>query len=73
MTTVFGLLPMALGLGGSSQTWQPLASTIVAGLAVATGMCLLAIPCMQAVVDDLGVLWRRFWARGDSVADAELS
>jgi multidrug efflux pump len=73
VTTIFGLLPMALGLGGSSQTWQPLASTIVAGLAVATGMCLLVIPCMQAVVDDLGVLWRRFWARGDSAAEAELS
>lgn len=59
VTTVFGLLPMALGLGGSSQTWQPLASTIVAGLAVATGMCLLVIPCLQAVVDDLGEILRR--------------
>jgi multidrug efflux pump subunit AcrB len=69
VTTIFGLLPMALGLGGSSRTWQPLASTIVAGLAVATGMCLLVIPCLQAVVDDLGQLFRRRGNGGQLVSD----
>ena len=59
VTTIFGLLPMALGLGGSSKTWQPLAITIAAGLAVATGICLLVIPCMQAIVDDVAGRLRR--------------
>ena len=59
VTTILGLLPMALGLGGSSRTWQPLASTIAAGLAVATVICLLVIPCLQAIRDDLGRLVRR--------------
>ncbi|MCG8460250.1 MAG: efflux RND transporter permease subunit, partial [Holophagales bacterium] len=52
ITTIFGLLPMAIGLGGESATWQPLATTIAAGLAVATLICLLVIPCLQAILDD---------------------
>ncbi|MEM6793133.1 MAG: efflux RND transporter permease subunit [Acidobacteriota bacterium] len=52
ITTIFGLLPMALGLAGSSLTWQPLATTIVAGLSVATFICLLVIPCLQSIIDD---------------------
>jgi multidrug efflux pump subunit AcrB len=59
ITTIFGLLPMAVGLGGSSKTWQPLAITITAGLAVATVICLLVIPCLQAIVDDVAGLLRR--------------
>ncbi len=59
VTTILGLLPMAIGLGGSSKTWQPLASTIAAGLAVATVICLLIIPCLQAIRDDADRLFRR--------------
>ena len=52
VTTIFGLLPMAIGLGGLSKTWQPLATTIAAGLAVATVISLLVVPCLQAILDD---------------------
>jgi multidrug efflux pump subunit AcrB len=52
-TTVFGLLPMALGLGGRSATWQPLASTIVFGLAVGTGLTLFVIPAVYGIYLDL--------------------
>jgi multidrug efflux pump subunit AcrB len=53
VTTILGLLPMAIGLGGKSILWQPLATTIAAGLAVATVISLLMVPCMQAIIDDL--------------------
>ncbi len=59
ITTIFGLLPMAIGLGGKSETWQPMATTIAAGLALATVICLLVIPCLQAIVDDFAHLLRR--------------
>lgn len=69
LTTILGLTPMALGLGGSSMTWQPLATTIAAGLAVATFICLFIIPCLQAILDDLkasqGRLMRRLSRRSD--------
>ena len=59
ITTIFGLLPMALGIGGQSATWMPMASTIVFGLTVATVMTLLIIPAFYAVVDEIpGLVWR---------------
>ncbi|MFC1609607.1 efflux RND transporter permease subunit [Myxococcota bacterium] len=50
MTTIAGLLPMAIGLGGMSLTWGPLANTIVWGLAVATFLTLFFIPAVYLVV-----------------------
>lgn len=53
ITTVFGLLPMAIGIGGKSVVWGPLATTIVWGLSVATILTLFVIPALYAVTDDL--------------------
>ena len=53
ITTVFGLLPMAMGLGGESATWGPLATTIVGGLLMSTIFTLFIIPCLYAAVDDI--------------------
>ena len=69
VTTIFGLLPMAIGLGGSSKTWQPLATTIAAGLAVATVICLFVIPCLQAILDDAAGLVSRLVGRDTSRGD----
>lgn len=64
---------MSLGLGGASDTWQPLATTIAAGLAVATVISLLMIPCMQAIVDDLGRLVRRLFRGRRVEAESEVA
>ena len=53
VTTVFGLLPMALGLGGKSEVWAPLATTIAFGLVFATATTLLVIPPVYRVFADL--------------------
>jgi Cu/Ag efflux pump CusA len=44
---------MAVGLGGQSQMWMPLANTIVWGLAMSTVLTLFIIPALYAIVDDL--------------------
>jgi multidrug efflux pump subunit AcrB len=54
VTTVFGLLPMALGIGGKSVSWGPLATTIVAGLLFATATTLLVIPPVYRCFADIG-------------------
>lgn|GEM_PF-66874 len=63
VTTVFGLGPMALGLGGKSEAWGPLATTIVFGLLVATATTLLIIPpvyrCFAELTEIAGSAWRR--------------
>ncbi len=50
VTTICGLLPMAMGLGGMSLTWSPLANTIVWGLAVGTFLTLFIIPAVYLVL-----------------------
>ncbi|MFB3041195.1 MAG: efflux RND transporter permease subunit [Candidatus Poribacteria bacterium] len=60
ITTVFGLIPMATGLGGKSPLWEPLASTIIFGLSLATLMTLFVMPALYAITTDLqGVFAKR--------------
>ena len=66
ITTVSGLLPMALGVGGRSAIWMPMASTIVWGLSVATLLTLFVIPAFYAISDDI-----RQW-RGVRVEDTDI-
>ncbi|MEZ4385150.1 MAG: efflux RND transporter permease subunit [Nannocystaceae bacterium] len=53
MTTVLGLLPMALGLGDGSEIRTPMAITVIAGLAFSTLLTLIIIPTIYAGVDQL--------------------
>jgi multidrug efflux pump subunit AcrB len=53
VTTIAGLLPTALGFGGYSPVWGPMASTIIFGLLLSTGTAVIAIPCLYGILDDL--------------------
>lgn len=44
LTTIAGLLSLALGLGGKSLLWGPVAAAIVWGLGVSTLLTLLVVP-----------------------------
>lgn len=59
ITTVFGLLPLAIGIGGKSRIWSPFASSFAWGLAFATLVTLLMVPAVYCIVDDLARLVRR--------------
>ncbi len=52
LTTILGLLPMAVGMGGKSEMWGPFANTIVFGLAAATILTLLVIPTVYIIIVD---------------------
>ena len=45
-TTIAGLFSLAVGLGGKSLLWGPIASSMVAGLMVATPLTLFVIPLL---------------------------
>ncbi len=53
VTTIFGLLPLALGLFGLSPFLTPIAVAIVWGLTFSTFLTLLLVPGLYAIVDDL--------------------
>ena len=53
LTTVLGLLPMALGLGDGAEIRTPMAITVIAGLAFSTILTLVVIPTIYAGVDRL--------------------
>ncbi len=48
LTTIAGLFSLAIGLGGKSLLWGPIASSIVWGLGVATLLTLFVVPLLYA-------------------------
>lgn len=48
--TLFGLLPLALGLGAGADLQKPLAIAVIGGLALSTPVTLLAVPGIYAAV-----------------------
>jgi multidrug efflux pump subunit AcrB len=52
LTTIAGLIPTAIGLGGKSVVWGPMAGTIVFGLIFSTLTALIFIPCLYGLLYD---------------------
>jgi multidrug efflux pump subunit AcrB len=48
--TLFGLLPLALGLGAGAELQKPLALAVVGGLTLSTPVTLLAVPGLYAAI-----------------------
>ena len=73
LTTIFGLIPMAIGLGGKSPIWMPMAYTIIFGLALATTMTLFVMPALYAITTDLrAVFLKNPEERFQTVSDENL-
>ncbi len=53
VTTVLGLLPMALGIGRGADLRAPLAIAVIGGLVVATLLTLIVVPVVYAVVESV--------------------
>ncbi len=49
LTTILGMLPMALGMGNGAELWQPMGITIVGGLTFSTILTLVAVPILYYV------------------------
>lgn len=52
LTSIFGLLPLAIAQGEGSELEAPLAITVVGGLILSTILTLIFIPIMYSLVDD---------------------
>jgi CzcA family heavy metal efflux pump len=52
LATVFGLLPMAIGLGTGGETNAPLARAVIGGLSVSTMLTLFLIPALYLMLEE---------------------
>lgn len=52
LTTIAGLVPTAIGLGGASVVWGPMASTIIFGLLFSTITTLVIVPSFYGLFYD---------------------
>lgn len=52
LATIFGLLPMAIGLGTGGETNAPLARAVVGGLSVSTLLTIFLIPTLYMILEE---------------------
>ena len=55
ITTLLGLLPMAISTEEGSNLWSPLAITVMGGLISSTALTLLIVPSAYVVSEDFKV------------------
>jgi len=56
LTTILGLIPMALDKSESANLWSPLAITVIGGMTVSTFLTLFVIPCVYLIFRDFGLV-----------------
>ncbi len=53
LTTVAGMLPLAVGMGAGADIMQPLALSVVGGLVTAMLLTLFLVPCLYVIVQGI--------------------
>jgi len=59
LCTLFGLLPLALGLGAGAELQRPLALAVIGGLALSTPVTLFLVPTLLVAIRGRGYTLRR--------------
>ncbi len=73
MTTtamVFGMLPLALGIGEGAQQRAPMAHAVIGGLISSTVLTLLVVPVALTFLDGLSVRMKRWFGRPATASEA---
>ncbi len=55
MTTILGMVPMAVGTGVGSEMWRPMGIAVIGGLTMSTLMTLLFVPTMYTIFALTGI------------------
>jgi len=69
MTTcamIFGMLPLALGIGAGAEMRAPMGRGVIGGLITSTLLTLLVVPVVYTLLDDLATWFFRKWNRQQS-------
>ncbi len=52
-TTTLSMVPLAIGIGSGSETWSPMARTVIGGLIMSTLLMLFVVPCLYKVFNEM--------------------
>ena len=55
LTTILGMVPMAIGGGEGSEMWQPLGVSVIGGLTVSTVLTLILVPVLYCSFAGTGI------------------
>ncbi|SHK34609.1 efflux RND transporter permease subunit [Paramaledivibacter caminithermalis] len=67
LTTVLGLLPLALGIGEGAETQAPMATVVIGGLLLSTLLTLVFIPVLYTIFDDFNDFLKKKFFKNKSV------
>ena len=70
MTTILGMLPMAIGSGQGSEMWRPMGVAVIGGLTVSTLLTLLLVPVLYCSFAGVGIKRQRRKLRKSRELDA---
>lgn len=71
MTTtamIFGMLPLALGIGQGAEMRAPMGRAVIGGLVTSTVLTLLVVPVVYALLDDVAAWIHRRWLKANALA-----
>ncbi|WP_296944372.1 efflux RND transporter permease subunit [uncultured Massilia sp.] len=74
MTTlamIFGMLPMAIGMGEGGETQAPMGRAVIGGVITSTLLTLVVVPVAYTYLDSLGKRAARWFKRGHEEAAGE--
>jgi len=60
MTTILGMVPLAVELGTGAETWSPLARAVIGGLFTTTILTLIVVPIMYIMLETMSEKFRNF-------------
>lgn len=70
MTTILGMMPMAIGSGQGSEMWRPMGVAVIGGLTVSTLLTLLLVPVLYCSFAGVGIKRQRRKLRKSRELDA---
>ena len=59
MTTILGMIPMAVGTGQGAEMWRPMGVSVIGGLTVSTVLTLILVPVLYCMFAATGIKRQR--------------
>lgn len=54
LTTILGMVPMAISIGEGSETWRPMGIAVIGGMVFSTIITMIIVPAVYAAMDKSG-------------------